>query len=64
VASPYPNTSRFWGLSSLDPLRKSQDRANLTRKLNLHNAAAVTMYAICYGFADFDPPARQLAVLA
>jgi two-component system, NarL family, response regulator NreC len=31
-------------------------RANLMRKLTLHNAAAVTMFALKHGFIDAAPP--------
>jgi DNA-binding NarL/FixJ family response regulator len=48
----------------LSPKTVAKHRANLMRKLNLHNAAAVTAYAIRHGFAGLDPPGRQLAALA
>jgi DNA-binding NarL/FixJ family response regulator len=48
----------------LSPKTAAKHRANLMRKLKLHNTAAVTMYAIQHGFANIDPPDMQLAALA
>ena len=48
----------------LSPATVAKHRANLMRKLKLHNTAAVTMYAIRHGFADMDPPRLLFAALA
>jgi DNA-binding NarL/FixJ family response regulator len=48
----------------LSPKTVAKHRANLMRKLKLHTAAAVTMYAIRHGFTGFDAPNIQVAALA
>jgi DNA-binding NarL/FixJ family response regulator len=48
----------------LSPKTAAKHRANLMRKLDLHNTAAVTVYAIRHGFAHIDPPGLPLAALA
>jgi DNA-binding NarL/FixJ family response regulator len=40
----------------LSPKTVEKHRANLMRKLRLHNAAAITMYAIRNGLAGSEPP--------
>ena len=58
-------TARELGVS---PKTIEKHRSNLMRKLQLHNTAAVTMYAITNGVAANDPPgvhvATQLTALA
>jgi DNA-binding NarL/FixJ family response regulator len=63
VAQGHPNKKVALDLG-LSPKTVAKHRANLMRKLNLHNAAAVTMYAIRHGLADFGPPGIQSAALA
>jgi DNA-binding NarL/FixJ family response regulator len=48
----------------LSPKTAAKHRSNLMRKLNLHNTAAVTMFAIRHGFTDIDPPGMPMAALA
>jgi two-component system response regulator NreC len=49
----------------ISPKTVAKHRANLMRKLNLHNTAAVTIYAIRHGLADLGPPlSLHLAALA
>lgn len=43
----------------LSPKTIEKHRSNLMRKLRLHNAAAITMYAIQNGFADEDPAMKR-----
>jgi hypothetical protein len=40
----------------VSPKTVEKHRSNLMRKLQLHNAAAITMYAIKNGLAGSDPP--------
>ena len=39
----------------VSPKTVEKHRSNLMRKLNLHNAAAITMYAIQHGYTDENP---------
>jgi DNA-binding NarL/FixJ family response regulator len=46
----------------LSPKTIEKHRSNLMRKLRLHNAAAITMYAIQHGYTDEDPALASAAV--
>ena len=45
----------------LSPKTIGKHRSNLMRKLQLHNTAAITMYAIRNGLAGADPPRTRVA---